>query len=72
MDATAWITLAGLLVTISLAVLAGIVHGVILLTTVSNNIEHIRKMLDGVKETQDDHGDRLDNHEGRIIRLEGK
>ncbi len=72
MDATAWITLVGVVVTIGLAMFAGLIHGVMLLTAVSGDIRHIRELLDGVKKTQDGHGERLDNHEVRIIRLEGK
>ena len=72
MDAPAWVTLVGGAATIGLALIAGIIHGVMLLTAVSGDIRHIRELLDGVKRTQDDHSDRRDNHEGRIIRLEGK
>ena len=72
MDATAWITLVGVVATIGLAMIAGIIHGVMLLTAVSGDIRHIRELLDGVKRTQDGHGERLDNHEGRIIRLEDR
>ena len=72
MDATAWITLGGLVVTVLLAILGVVLHGVMLLSQVLADITHMRELLDGVKERQDVHGDRLDNHEVRIVRLESK
>lgn len=72
MDATAWITLGGLVVTVLLAILGGVLHGVMLLSQVRADITHMRELLDGVKEMQDHHGERLDNHEVRLIRLESK
>lgn len=73
MDATAWITLVGIVLTVFfLPAIGGLVHIVWILRGLSSDVSHILLAIEGGKKKQDEHEEKLGDHEVRIVRLEGK
>lgn len=73
MDENAWIAIAGLVLTVFfMPAIGGLIHIVWILRGLSSDVSHILTAIEGGKKKQDEHEEKLGDHEVRIVRLEGK